>query len=55
VVDRESPANGHTVAGLHDQNLAANYQSNDRWSVAADFDGLAGGPGRAFDIGVKLN
>jgi len=35
--------------------LAANYQINDRWSVAADFDGLAGGPGRAFDIGVKLN
>jgi hypothetical protein len=25
------------------------------WSATFDFDGLAGGPGRAFDIGVQLN
>jgi len=35
--------------------LEANYRFNDRWSLAADFDGLAGGPGRALDLGVRLN
>ena len=35
--------------------LAANYQINDRWSLAADFDGLAGGPGRAIDLGIRVN
>ncbi len=35
--------------------LAGRYRFNDRWSVFADADGLAGGPGRAFDISAKLN
>ncbi len=35
--------------------LAGRYQFNERWSVFADIDGLAGGPGRAFDISSKLN
>ena len=35
--------------------LAANYRFNDRWSFVADFDGLAGGPGRAVDLGLRLN
>jgi hypothetical protein len=35
--------------------LAARYRFNDRWSFAADFDGLAGGPGRALDLGLRLN
>lgn len=34
--------------------LAGDYQINDRWSFRFDFDGLAGGPGRAFDISMKL-
>lgn len=34
--------------------LAGDYHFNPRWSVRFDFDGLAGGPGRAFDIGLKL-
>ena len=34
--------------------LAARYRINDRWSFDADFDGLAGGPGRAFDAAIKL-
>jgi hypothetical protein len=28
---------------------------NDRWFATFDFDGLAGGPGRAFDIGLRMN
>lgn len=35
--------------------FATEYRWNSKWSVFADVDGLAGGPGRAFDIGVKLN
>jgi hypothetical protein len=34
--------------------LAGEYHFNPRWSFRFDFDGLAGGPGRAFDIGLKL-
>ena len=35
--------------------LADEYRINDRWTFNFDFDGLAGGPGRAFDVGLKLN
>lgn len=35
--------------------LAGEYRFGDRWSVAADLDGLAGGPGRAIDFGIRLN
>ena len=28
---------------------------SEKWSATFDFDGLAGGPGRAFDIGAQLN
>jgi hypothetical protein len=34
--------------------FGANYRINERWWFTADFDGLAGGPGRAFDISAKL-
>ena len=34
--------------------LAGSHQLNDRWRVGADLDGLAGGPGRAIDLGVSL-
>jgi hypothetical protein len=34
--------------------LAADWEFATRWHVLFDFDGLAGGPGRAFDIALKL-
>ena len=35
--------------------LAGSYQLNKRWTIGADLDGLAGGPGRAIDLGVGLD
>lgn len=35
--------------------LAGEYRMGDRWRLAADLDGLAGGPGRAIDAGLSLN
>lgn len=35
--------------------LAGNYRFDEHWSIAADLDGLAGGPGRAIDFGVRIN
>ncbi|MEM8766015.1 MAG: hypothetical protein AAGE43_01120 [Pseudomonadota bacterium] len=34
--------------------FAGEYRFNDRWHFAFDFDGLAGGPGRAVDLSLKL-
>jgi len=34
--------------------LAGEYRFNNSWTLAADLDGLAGGPGRAIDLGVAL-
>ncbi len=34
--------------------LAGEYRLSDRWHVEFDFDGLAGGPGRAIDLAVKF-
>jgi hypothetical protein len=34
--------------------FAANYRLADRWSLLFDFEGLAGGPGRAFDVALKV-
>ncbi len=34
--------------------LAAEYRFNELWLFEADFDGLAGGPGRAFDISARV-
>lgn len=33
--------------------LYGEYTVDDRWRLALDFDGLAGGPGRAVDVAVK--
>ncbi len=33
--------------------LAADWRFAPRWHLLLDFDGLAGGPGRAFDIALK--
>jgi len=34
--------------------LAGEYRFDDHWSFAFDLDGLAGGPGRAIDLSLKL-
>jgi hypothetical protein len=34
--------------------LAGEYRLGERWTFRFDFDGLAGGPGRAIDLGLKL-
>lgn len=34
--------------------LAGAVQMTDRWHFEFDFDGLAGGPGRAIDLGLKF-
>ena len=39
------------VPALH---LSGEYRIGDRWLFALDFDGLAGGPGRLFDVALKL-
>lgn len=35
--------------------LAGEYRLGSRWMLAADLDGLAGGPGRAIDLGASMN
>jgi hypothetical protein len=35
--------------------LAGKYQLGNRWTMGADLDGLAGGPGRAIDLGISLD
>lgn len=35
--------------------LAGSYKMSERWTFRADFDGLAGGPGRAIDLGAALD
>lgn len=34
--------------------FAADYRVADRWHLLFDFEGLAGGPGRAFDVALKV-
>lgn len=40
------------VPALH---LSGDYRFADRWNLTLDFDGLAGGPGRLFDVALKLD
>lgn len=35
--------------------LGADWRLAERWHLLFDFDGLAGGPGRAFDVALKLH
>ncbi len=35
--------------------LAGKYRLSNNWTIGADLDGLAGGPGRAIDLGVTLD
>ena len=39
------------VPALH---VSGEYRFGDRWLFELDFDGLAGGPGRLFDVALKL-
>lgn len=39
------------VPALH---VSGEYRFSDRWLFTLDFDGLAGGPGRLFDVALKL-
>jgi hypothetical protein len=34
--------------------FAADWRFAERWHAIFDFDGLAGGPGRAFDVALKI-
>ena len=34
--------------------FAADYRIAERWHLLFDFEGLAGGPGRAFDVALKV-
>ena len=34
--------------------FAADYRFAERWHLLVDFDGLAGGPGRAIDLALKI-
>ena len=34
--------------------FAADWMFADQWAAMFDFEGLAGGPGRAFDVAIKL-
>ena len=35
--------------------VAGEYRLNNRWTLGADLDGLAGGPGRAIDAGLSVD
>jgi hypothetical protein len=35
-------------------NLGATFRASEHWRLLMDFDGLAGGPGRAFDVALKV-
>jgi hypothetical protein len=39
------------VPALH---VSGDYRFADRWQLVLDFDGLAGGPGRLFDVALKV-
>ncbi len=48
-------ANDDNVGFVPALHLSSDYRIADRWMLRFDFDGLAGGPGRLFDIAVKLD
>jgi hypothetical protein len=48
-------ANDDNVGFVPTLHLSSDYQLAERWKLLFDFDGLAGGPGRLFDIALKLS
>jgi hypothetical protein len=49
---RDNDDNVGFVPALH---LSSDYSFADRWTLRFDFDGLAGGPGRLFDVALKVD
>ncbi|MEL6870750.1 MAG: hypothetical protein AAFO81_13205 [Pseudomonadota bacterium] len=48
-------ANDDNVGFVPTLHLSSEYRVNERWMMRFDFDGLAGGPGRLFDVALKLD
>jgi hypothetical protein len=48
-------ANDDNVGFVPALHLSSDYRLADRWMLRFDFDGLAGGPGRLFDVALKLD
>ena len=48
-------ANDDNVGFVPALHLSRDYRFAERWMMRFDFDGLAGGPGRLFDIALKLD
>lgn len=48
-------ANDDNVGFVPALHLSSDYRLDDRWTLRFDFDGLAGGPGRLFDVALKLD
>lgn len=48
-------ANDDNVGFVPTLHLSSDYHFAERWMLRFDFDGLAGGPGRLFDIALKLD
>jgi len=57
---RISLRQGNTVESKYDLgfvpllHISGEYKITPRWTFLLDFDGLAGGPGRAFDLGLQI-
>lgn len=48
-------ANDDDVGFVPTLHLSSDYEISDRWMLRFDFDGLAGGPGRLFDVALKFD
>lgn len=48
-------ANDDNVGFVPTLHLSSDYRLAERWMLRFDFDGLAGGPGRLFDIALLLD
>jgi len=48
-------ANDDNVGFVPALHLSSDYRFAERWMLRFDFDGLAGGPGRLFDVALKLD
>jgi hypothetical protein len=47
-------ANDDNIGFVPTLHLSSDYRFTDSWMLHFDFDGLVGGPGRLFDIALKL-
>lgn len=51
----ELQANDDNVGFVPALHVSGEYAFAERWKFLLDFDGLAGGPGRLFDVAVRLD